>query len=174
MTNMFVSQQERRTFWFQWNIKTSQLYVMWQQEVWHSGLLAKLNQSGIEGKILELFKSYLSNRQQIVVLDGSKSSSCNMSAGIPQGSKLGPILFIIYINDIVENLQSEILIFADDCTLLVSDVHPAQTTCILNNDLEKIKVWAKKWKITFNADKSRDIIFSNKLLNNSPPCNTNI
>ena len=92
-----------------------------------------------------------------------------MSAGIPQGSKLGPILFIIYINDIVENLQSEILIFADDCTLLVSDDDPAQTTRILNNDLEKIKVWAKKWKITFNADKSRDMIFSNKFLNNSPP-----
>ena len=76
------------------------------EKVWHSGLLAKLNQIGIEGKILELFLSYLSNRQQIVVLDGAKSSSCNMTAGIPQGSKLGPILIIIYINDIVENLQS--------------------------------------------------------------------
>ena len=52
---------------------------------------------------------------------------------------------------------------------LVSDDDPAQTARILNNDLKNIKVWAKKWKIAFNADKSRDIIFSNKFLNNSPP-----
>lgn len=102
-------------------------------------------------------------------VDGVKSNMCPMSAGIPQGSKLGPILFIIYINNITEDLVSEILIFADDCTLIVSSDDPAQSTVILNHDLGKIKVWAAKWKITFNADKSRDIIFSKKFLNNSPP-----
>ena len=71
-----------------------------------------------------------------MVVDGVKSNMCHMSAGIPQGSKLGPILFIIYINDITEDLESEILIFADDCTLIVSSDDPAQSTVMLNHDLE--------------------------------------
>ena len=87
---------------------------------------------------------------------------------MPQGSRLGPILFIIYINNIVENLKSKILIFADDCLLMVSAEDPSQSTKILNDDLETISKWASTWKITFNPDKSQDIIFSNKILNNSP------
>ena len=74
------------------------------EKVWRSDLLSKFNQIGIEGKLLELFKSYLSNRQQIVVVDGIKSNMCHLSAGIPQGSKLGPILFKIYRNDMTEGL----------------------------------------------------------------------
>ena len=105
------------------------------QNCWGTkGLLAKLNQIGIAGKLLELFKSYLSNRQQRVVVDGVKSDMAPLSAGIPQGSKLGPILFIIYINDITEDLDSDILIFADDCSLLASADDPAQSTLILNRD----------------------------------------
>ena len=95
------------------------------EKVWHKGLIAKLNQIGIEGKLLKLFESYLSNRRQIVVVDGVKSAETNICAGVPQGSRLGPILFIIYINDIVENLKSKILIFADDCSLMVSAEDPS-------------------------------------------------
>ena len=121
--------------------------------------MAKLNQIGREGKLLELFKSYLSNRQQIVVVDGVKSNMCHLLAGIPQESRLGPILFIIYINNISEDLECVILIFADDCSLLASADDPAQSTIILKRDLEKIYQWALKEKNSFNADKSRDIIF---------------
>ena len=131
------------------------------EKVWHKGLIAKLNQIGIEGKLLKLFESYLSNRRQIVVVDGVKSTETNICAGVPQGSRLGPILFIIYINDIVENLKSEILIFADDCSLMVSAEDPSQSTKILNDDLETISKWASTWKITFNPNKSQDKIFSN-------------
>ena len=138
-------------------------------KVWHNGLISKLDQIGIEGKLLNLFKSYLSNRKQCVIVDGNKSSFLDVKAGVPQGSRLGPLLFIIYINDIVNDLESEILIFADDTTLLASGDDPNQTSSQLNRDLHKISIWAKKWKVTFNSGKSKDLIFSKKCLNNSPP-----
>ena len=118
---------------------------------------------------MTLFTNYLSNRKQCVVVDGKKSNFLDIKAGVPQGSRLGPLLFIIYINDIVEGLESEILIFADDCSLLACGTDPAETVLQLNRDLETISSWADRWKITFNAGKTKDIIFTNKVLNNSPP-----
>ena len=138
-------------------------------KVWHKGLIAKLEQIGIADNFLSLFKSYLSDRRQCTVIDGVKSNLLEIKAGVPQGSRLGPLLFIIYINDIGFDLESEILIFADDCSLLASGGDPAETVVQLNRDLAKIASWAKTWKVTFNATKSKDIIFSNKALNNSPP-----
>ena len=138
-------------------------------KVWHNGLIAKLGQIGIEGNFLNTIKTYLSGRRQVVVVDGVESDVQEVHAGVPQGSRLGPLLFIIYINDITYNLESNILIFADDTSLLAHGNDPAETAAILNRDLLKILDWAKKWKVTFNANKSKDIIFSRKLLNNSPP-----
>ena len=80
---------------------------------------------------------------------------------------------MIYINDIVKDIESEILIFADDTTLLACGRDPAETSAKLNRDLQKISDWAKIWKVTFNAKKSKDIIFSKKYLNNSPPLSFN-
>ena len=74
-------------------------------KVWHNGLLAKLNQIGVEGTFLNTIGSYLGGRQQVVVVDGIKSDKMEVKAGVPQGSRLGPLLFIIYMNDIIENMQ---------------------------------------------------------------------
>ena len=138
-------------------------------KVWHNGLLAKLNQIGVEGTFLNTVSSYLAGRKQVVVVDGIKSDKLDVQAGVPQGSRLGPLLFIIYMNDIISDIESDILIFADDTSLMASGADPAQTAAQLNRDLAKIEDWALKWKVTFNASKSKDIIFSNKCLNNSPP-----
>ena len=138
-------------------------------KVWHNGLLAKLRQVGIEGQFLGTLSSYLSNRKQVVVVDGNKSDPLNVKAGVPQGSRLGPILFILYMNDIVQDIESDILIFADDTSLFASGLDPVDTVNQLNRDLLKISSWAKKWKVVFNAKKSKDIIFSKHVLNNSPP-----
>ena len=72
-------------------------------------------------------------------------------------------------NDIINDIESDILIFADDTSLFATGSDPAETAAQLNRDLVKISEWAKRWKITFNSGKSKDIIFSRKYLNNSPP-----
>ena len=80
-------------------------------KVWHRGLIAKLNQAGVDDKALKLFKSYLDGRRQVVVIDGVKSNIEDIKAGVPQGSRLGPLLFLIYINDIIEDIESDIYIY---------------------------------------------------------------
>ena len=105
----------------------------------------------------------------MVIVDGVKSDPLEIKAGVPQGSRLGPILFIIYMNDIIQDIESDILIFADDTSLFATGSDPAETVSQLNRDLNKISSWAKQWKVSFNAKKSKDIIFSKKYVNNSPP-----
>ena len=87
--------------------------------VWHKGLLCKLRAAGISGSLLSWFESYLSERRQRVILPGTQSDWNYIYAGVPQGSILGPLLFLLYINDIVKDIQSNIRLFADDTSLLL-------------------------------------------------------
>ena len=134
-------------------------------KVWHEGLLFKLKQNGINGNLLSLFQSYLQNRQQRVVIDGFCSEFTNVQAGVPQGSVLGPLLFLLYINDLESGIKSKIKFFADD-TMLYSIVHDPDTSAMdLNNDLETIREWAHQWKMQFNPDPLKqavEVIFSCK------------
>ena len=91
-------------------------------KVWHEGLIFKLKQNGISGSLLTLFENYLCNRKQHVVLNDSCSDFFTIESGVPQGSVLGPLLFLIYINDLETNIKSNIKFFADD-TMLFSIVN---------------------------------------------------
>ena len=107
-------------------------------KVWHEGLLFKLKQNGVSGKMLSLFTNYLSNRQQRVVLNGQTSEWAPIHSGVPQGSVLGPFLFLVYINDLEEGILSQIKFFIDD-TSIYSVVKNIETSAAeLNADLEKI------------------------------------
>ena len=133
-------------------------------KVWHKGLLHKLKQNGISGKLFDIITNFLSFRKQRVVLNGQYSSETSIEAGVSQGSILGPLLFLIYINDLSDDLTANVEHFADD-TSLFSIAHNINTSTInLNNDLN-IKNWAIQWKISFNPDPSKQaqkVIFSRK------------
>ena len=108
-------------------------------KVWHQGVILKLKQNGISGNLLKIIEDFLSNRYQRVVLNGQYSNWAGVNAGVPQGSILGPLLFLIYINDLSTGLSSNLRLFADDTSLL-SVVHDRNTSPNeLNNDLLMIR-----------------------------------
>ena len=129
--------------------------------VWHEGLIYKLKCSGVSGDLLLLIQNFLSDRQQRVVLNGKCSNWATVSAGVPQGSVLGPLLFLIYINDIVDNVHCDIKLFADD-TSLFSVVRNNESSEELIRDLERLRLWSWQWKMHFNAEKTEEVIFSTK------------
>ena len=112
-------------------------------KVWHDGLLLKLKSYGISDCLLTVIKDFLNNRYQRVVLNGKSSIWSPITAGVSQGSVLGLLLFLVYINDLVDNISSEAKLFADDTSLftVVYDVDIAADQ--LNRDLEIISNWAK-------------------------------
>ena len=122
-------------------------------------------QNGISGKLPSLLSDFLKNRKQRVTLNGQVSLWTDVNAGVPQGSILGPLLFLIYISDLADGLSSNVKLFADD-TSLFSVVHNVDTSANeFNNDLFQINKWAFQWKKGFNPDpiiQAQEIIFSRK------------
>lgn len=119
-------------------------------------LLFKLEYYGIRSKELNLFRSYLSDRMQYVSIGDSDSEILPVSAGVPQGSVLGPILFLIYINDLPVNIQrSTCILFADDTTLLTRGGIDGS-----RGDLDNASLWFSANKLKLNMDKTRDITFT--------------
>jgi len=136
--------------------------------VWHPGLLHKLREFGITGNLYSWLESYLTGRSQKVVIGGEESSTSKTNAGVPQGSILGPLLFLIFINDIVQVVENPIYLFADDASLIKIFNNIQEATMSINRDLEHLAQWAHIWRVTFNAIKTVFMIISLKLLNHQP------
>ena len=121
-------------------------------KVHHGRLLAKLRHCGVNGKLHKWVTSWLHNREQCVVIDGAESEKCEVASGVPQGSVLGPLFFIIYINDIVHGLNSNIRLFANDA-LLYRTIHSENDHQLLQQDLDALCAWADRWSMEFNTNK---------------------
>ena len=141
-------------------------------KVCHEGLILKLNQYRISENLLCLIKCFLKNRKQRVFLNGQTSSWIKVLAGVPQGSILSPLFFLICINDLSDDLSSNPKLLADD-TSLFSVVHNKNISANeLNNDLRKISNWAYQWKMSFNPDplkQAQEVIFSCKMTKTNHP-----
>ena len=131
--------------------------------VWHKDLIYKLRRFGVSGNLLSLIQNFLANRKQRTLLNSKTSNWGTISAGVPQGSILGPIFFLIYINDLPENMKCSIKLFADDASLFTVVRDPDQAVILLNHDQRIIEAWAYKWRMSFNPDPMKqaiEVIFS--------------
>lgn len=136
-------------------------------KVWTEALIYKLIQLNLPPYLVKLIDSYLHNRKFLVKISDSKSSLHPISSGVPQGSKLGPLLFILFINDIPKFDNTFLALYADDTAIAAQAKTKQVSTQILNNYLTILMTWFNKWKIAINEDKSQAIYFSQS--NQAPP-----
>ena len=137
-------------------------------KVWHKGLIFKLKQSSISGNLSGTLTDFLKIRKQRVVLNGQLSSWSNIETVVGQGSIFGPLLFLIYIEDLSDSLTTNARLFANNASLfsVVDNINLSVTN--LNSSLSKINAWANQWKITFNPDpnkQAQELVFSRKTKN---------
>lgn len=129
----------------------------------HSIILKKLNHYGFRGSILSFFESYLKNRKICTKLDGKVSTLCDVSYGVPQGSVLGPLLFLLYVNDLPNVSKFKTTLFADDTNLHLSHSNSKYLQQQVSQEIVKIDEWMRKNKLTLNYEKSNFMIIGNKL-----------
>ena len=130
----------------------------------HKRLLAKLEAYGISGKILKWIETFLTNRSQQVIINGVLSESLPVLSGVPQGSVLGPVLFLIFINDLLVGISSLGKLFADD-SKIYRKIHSQEDRNILQEDLIKLQEWSQKWLLQFNEDKCKVMHIGSKQQN---------
>ena len=130
--------------------------------VWHKGLIYKLQNIGITGSLLLWIENYLFSRKQKVLLNGKESVILSINAGVPQGSILGPLFFLIFINDIVAEVECSIKLFADDTSIYVIIENAQIDANNLNENLTKIQDWSNKWLVRFNPQKTETLLISGK------------
>ena len=129
-------------------------------KVAHEKLISKLHFYGIRGKTLSWVKDFLDSRSEAVVLNGVKSDKIAVSSGVSQGSVLGPILFLSYINDLPDQvkykirneIKSRVRLFADDTAIYLA-ISSEGESIILQNDLHTLEIWEKRWDMSFNPSK---------------------
>ena len=129
----------------------------------HDILLDKLNYNGIRGPCLKLLTSYLTNRKQYVYLSGYKPSFVDVECGVPQGSVLGPILFIFYVNDMITALYCTPRLFTDDTCLFLPAKNTFELEELGNSELSSLKISMDANKPTANPTKSKFIVVNSKI-----------
>ena len=127
----------------------------------HLRLLEKLRYYGVGGRLNRLLGSLLQDRRQRVVVNGSKSSWVPVRSGVPQGTVIGPILFLVYINDIKSGVTSDMRLFADD-SIIYRTINTDEDHRILTEDLHKLQTWATKWQMIFKPEKCFVMNITNK------------
>jgi hypothetical protein len=127
----------------------------------HQRLLLKLRHYVIRGNLLDWIEDFLSERTRRVLVEGQHSSSAKVTSGVPQGTVIGPLLFLVFINDLPECVKSTPRLFADDC-LLYRPIRSKAVSEELQADLDKLQKWENNWLMSFNPDKCEVIRITNK------------
>jgi Reverse transcriptase (RNA-dependent DNA polymerase)/Endonuclease-reverse transcriptase len=135
--------------------------------VWLNGLIFKMIEYNFPAYIIKLVHSYITSRKFIVSLENILSDTYTCSAGVPQGSCLGPVLFILYISDLPRHPKTKISIFADDTAIFCSSVNIRQATRYMQEHLDKLHNYYEKWKIKINPTKTEAILFTKRRLMDS-------
>ena len=128
-------------------------------KVWHNGLLYKLKQT-LPHTFYNILKSYLSDRFFQIKLENTHTELISIESGVPQGSVLGPILYVIFTSDIPTSPETTTATFADDTAILSCHRDPVEASNQLQNNLNNIETWLKKWRIRVNETKSSQVVFS--------------
>ncbi len=118
----------------------------------HQRLLNKLMQAGIAGPLHKWASNFLTKKSQQVVLEGISSSSIQVTPGVPQGTVLGPLLFILYLNDLPDGITSQVRLLADNC-ILYREIKTPDDNQKLQNDINKLCNWESTWQMKFNVSK---------------------
>ena len=129
----------------------------------HDGLLYKLRDRGVGGNVISIIEQFLMNRRQRVKVDGSFSEFVEVVSGVPQGSVLGPLLFVIYTADLFDVVENRLVNYADDSTLFSICKRPADRSAValsLNRDLNRISEWCDRWMMKLNPLKTKTLIVS--------------
>ena len=129
----------------------------------HAIFIQKLSKYGIQGLELQWFKSYLSSRQQFTKVYGVESDIGSINCGVPQGSCLGPLLFLIYINDLPFALKNcKVTMYADDTSISYSSKSIEDLTETLNNELKCLKEWLQGNKLSLNVTKTQGMVIGSR------------
>ena len=125
-------------------------------------LLLKLKSIGLNSESVLWFKSYLSNRMQFVEVNGERSALGSVTCGVPQGSILGPSLFLIYVNDMPSAVKCDLYLYADDSALMVSDKQINVIESKLEDNLLALSIWLEENKLSLHLGKTESILFGSK------------